>query len=150
MSRAGYSEDLDNWALIRWRGRVASATRGRRGQKLLKDMLAALDAMPDKALVVGELETPEGDVCALGALGRARGLDMANIDPDESDQVAAAFGIAEPLAREIVYMNDEVFDRWYDQRNRRMIDLTPHQRWEKMREWVAAQIKDETPQPAKT
>lgn len=32
MSRSGYSEDLDMWDLIRWRGAVKSALRGKRGQ----------------------------------------------------------------------------------------------------------------------
>ena len=138
MSRAGYSEDLDQWDLIKWRGQVASATRGKRGQKLLADLLAALDAMPEKALVIGELQTQEGDVCALGALGRVRGINLSAIDPEEPEQVAAVFDIAEPLAREIVYVNDEYFDFKYigDQR----VDITPEERWEGMRAWVAARI----------
>ena len=131
VSRSGYHNDLDNWASIKWRGQVASATRGRRGQKLLRDLLIALDAMPEKALVVSELETEEGDVCTLGALGRARGLDMKEIDPEDPPQVAAAFDIAECLAQEIVYKNDE--DGYYGE--------TPEQRWIRMRAWVVKQIK---------
>jgi len=104
-------------------------------------MLAALDAMPDKALVVGELETPEGDVCALGALGKVRGIDMAKIDPEDPPQVAAAFDIAEQLAQEIVYMNDEYYDFEYIGNMR--VDITPEKRWQKMRDWVAKQIKPE-------
>jgi hypothetical protein len=130
MSRAGYIEDLDNWDLIRWRGQVASATKGKRGQKLLRDLLAALDAMPEKALIADELETKEGEVCALGALGKLRGIDMSELDPEEPEEVAAAFDVAAPLAREIVYMNDDHYDY-----------LTPEQRWGKMRAWVASQIK---------
>lgn len=141
MSRAGYSEDLDNWAMIMWRGRVASATRGKRGQKMLTDLLAALDAMTDKALIAHELETKEGDVCALGALGKARGIDMAELDPDEPEFVAAAFGVAEPLVREIVYMNDDQFDCVWNDAAKRSEPITPEQRWTKMRAWVAAQIK---------
>ena len=142
MSRSGYIDDMDDYmALGRWRGMVSSAIRGKRGQKMLKDMLAALDAMPDKALIIGDLETPEGDVCALGALGKARGIDMANIDPEDPPQVAAAFDIAEPLAQEVVYMNDEYFDYVYEQNQRR--EVTPEERWTKMREWVAKHIKSE-------
>ena len=56
MSRSGYTDDLDDdLAMGRWRGMVASATRGRRGQKLLTDLLAALDAMPEKALVAKQI-----------------------------------------------------------------------------------------------
>jgi hypothetical protein len=131
MSRAGYS-DLDDWDwdLIRYRGQVASAIRGSRGQKLLTDLLAALDAMPDKALVSEELETESGEVCALGCLGKARGMEMAAIDPEDPDLVATAFDIAPQLAREIAYENDE---GWYSE--------TPAQRWERMRKWVAANIR---------
>jgi hypothetical protein len=56
MSRSGYCEDMDDqWAHIRWRGAVTSAIRGRRGQAFLREMLAALDAMPEKRLVAGAL-----------------------------------------------------------------------------------------------
>jgi len=138
----------DDLAMGRWRAQVASATRGKRGQKMLTDLLAALDAMPDKALIVGELEQFDADagclnVCALGALGHARGIDMQNLDPSEPEQVAAAFDIAPQLAEEIVYMNDEYFDFEYVGNVR--TDITPEKRWEKMREWVAKQITPEIP-----
>lgn len=130
MSRSGYVDDLDPWDLIKWRGRVSSAIRGNRGQLLLRDLLAALDAMPKKALIRDELETVEGDVCALGAVGVARGLDMSALDPSEPDDIADALNIATPLAKEIAYFNDEVF--W---------SATPEQRWQRMRDWVAEKIK---------
>ena len=38
MSRSGYSDDLDNWDLIRWRGQVSSAIRGKRGQGFLREL----------------------------------------------------------------------------------------------------------------
>lgn len=51
MSRHGYSCDIDdNWALIRWRGAVNSALKGARGQQLLRDIIAALDALSIDAL----------------------------------------------------------------------------------------------------
>lgn len=79
MSRSGYTDDgLDSWQVIRWRGAVASAIRGRRGQALLTELLAALDAMPVKELIKEQL-VEDGAVCALGALGRARGVDMSAI-----------------------------------------------------------------------
>ncbi|GEM_PF-1710263 len=51
MSRAGYSDDCDSWALIRWRGPLSSSIRGKRGQLFLRDMLSALDAMPGNRLI---------------------------------------------------------------------------------------------------
>jgi hypothetical protein len=140
MSRSGYHDDLDNWDLIKWRGRVASAIRGKRGQKMLTDLLAALDAMPEKSLIVHELETAEGEVCALGALMKARGINMSKIDPDEPDEVADALDIAPCLAQEIVYANDEVFDSRFNPGTRQYVDVTPEERWAGMRAWVASKI----------
>jgi hypothetical protein len=131
MSRSGYSDDIDNWDLIRWRGQVASAIRGKRGQSLLRDLLAALDAMPDKALVTSEYETERGEVCTLGALGKSRGIEMRGFDPTDYDGWANTFGSAPQLIQEITYLNDE---GWYNE--------TPEQRWKRMRAWVAAQIRD--------
>ena len=97
MSRSGYSDDCDGWALIRWRGAVNSAIRGARGQSLLRELLAALDAMEVKELVAHEFQAA-GSFCALGVVGTKRGIDVAPlIDYDRSD-VATVFGIAEALA----------------------------------------------------
>lgn len=140
MSRSGYCDDLEPLAQGRWTAQVRSATRGKRGQALLKDLLAALDWMPVKRLIVHDLVDRDGEVCALGACGKFRGLDMANIDPEEPEQVAAAFDVAEQLAQEIVYWNDEYGsvrkpDGSYGPE-------TPEERWVRMRAWVARQIDE--------
>lgn len=129
MSRSGYGDDYESWSLIRWRGQVANATRGKRGQKLLLDLYRALDAMPDKRLISNELETADGEVCALGALGKVRGISMKNIDPEDSYHVAGVFGVAHQLASEVVYMNDEYY-----------YNLTPEERYTQMKKWVLEQI----------
>jgi hypothetical protein len=131
MSRSGYSEDYDDqWALIRWRGAVASSIRGKRGQAFLTEMRDALDALPEKKLVAMELEAG-GSVCAIGAVGRARGVDMSSIDPEDYSRVAGTFGIAEPLAQEIVYLNDEA--GFYGE--------TDERRFTRMRGWLDRVIK---------
>jgi hypothetical protein len=131
MSRSGYSTDLDTWDFIKWRGQVASAIRGRRGQKLLSDLKAALEALPDKRLWPGELKTANGEMCALGVVGEARGLEMSNIDPEEPEQVAAAFDIAPQLAQEIVFENDETMPH----------SEPPEKRYERMLAWVESNIR---------
>ena len=133
MSRCGYSDDIENWSLIRWRGAVTSAMRGKRGQEFLIELLAALDALPKKELVANELEV-EGSYCTLGAIGAARGVDLKQLDPNETKQVSEAFGIANAMAREIMFENDEGGGFWQPE--------TPAERWARMREWVARQIKD--------
>lgn len=131
MSRSGYSDDCDGWDLIRWRGAVAAAIRGRRGQELLHGLASALDAMPEKRLIAEKLINDRGEVCALGALGKACGRAdaMRWIDPEDRKQVAWFFGIAEALAAEVQYENDEC--GWNE---------TPEARWRRMRAWVAQQI----------
>jgi hypothetical protein len=131
MSRSGYSDDCDSTQLNVWRGAVASAIRGKRGQAFLKEMLAALDALPEHELISNELQV-DGAVCALGAVGRVRGLDMSRIDPEDRDKVADVFGISGALATEIAFMNDEGT----------YMAETPQKRFARMRKWVENQIKD--------
>lgn len=139
MSRSGYHDDLDPLDLGRWRGQVASAMRGKRGQTLMRDLLAALDALPDKRLIAHELVEEDGEVCALGACGKYRGINMADLDPDEPEAVAAAFGIAEQLAREVVFENDDGGFGTYV--GNKYEPETPEKRWARMRAWVAKQIR---------
>ena len=136
MSRSGYSDDIyDQQHFAMYRGRVTSATRGKRGQAFLKALADAMDAMPEKALIANELQDKSGAVCAIGALGAARGVDMSVLDPADSVSVAATFDIAEVLARETVYMNDE--GTWNGAES-------PSARWDRMRGWVGSQIKATT------
>ena len=133
MGRSGYFEDYDdNWAFIRWRGAVATAFRGKRGQTFLREMLAALDALPEKRLVENDLERADGAVCALGAVGKARGVDMKKVDPEDHDSVAALLNISHALACEIMFTNDEGFG-W---------KVTPEERFNRMRAWIQHQIKE--------
>lgn len=134
MSRSGYNEDCDNdWSLICYRGAVASAIRGKRGQEFLYEMLHALHALPEHKLIADDLEK-DGRVCAIGAVGKARGVNMAALDPEDADALAAAFGISPALAREIVYMNDEY---WYGSPE------TPEARFARMRKWIEENIRKE-------
>ena len=127
MSRSGYTEDCDGWDLIRWRGQVASALRGKRGQDFLREMLMALDSLPAKRLIAEELEA-DGEVCALGSVGRARGLDMSSLDPCDHKDLAGVFGVAHQMIQEIEYENDEF--RTED----------PERRFARIRAWVVSQV----------
>lgn len=129
MSRSGYSDDYSSWDLIRWRGAVKSAIRGKRGQAFMQEMATAMDAMPQKSLIAEELEQ-EGEVCALGSVGKSRGMDMSNIDVEDPDSVAHAFKIPLTLACEVMYMNDEGPSK-----------ETPEHRWTRIRAWIQKQIK---------
>lgn len=158
MSRSGYYDDCsdDHLAFGRWRGMVASALRGKRGQAFLRELAASLDAMPDKRLIANELQA-DGQFCALGVLGAARGIDMAKLDPEDYYSVAEAFGIAPCMAQEIVFENDEAFVdfewaeveicgplRPIDRRFRSVRQYFPdaaERRWKHMRAWVQELIE---------
>lgn len=135
MSRSGYCDDYgddDPLALGRYRAQVMSAIRGKRGQALLRELLTALDAMPDKLLVAGELEA-DGQLCALGVVGKARGLDLANIDTYDVESLGPKFNIAEQMAREIMWVNDDFVS---DTRNIQVEICGPMRRWEEHNQWV--------------
>lgn len=139
MSRHGYSDDCDGWTLIRWRGAVKSAIRGKRGQAFLREMADALDAMSEKCLIERALIDEEGSVCAIGSVCKKRGLDVSVVDPEESDDVAKLVGISEALARELAYENDEGSCVWHGE--------SPEQRWTRMRGWVARHLKQHDASP---
>lgn len=134
MSRACYSDGDDNpdYPLALWRGAVLSAIRGKRGQAFLRELLAAMDAMPEKRLIADKLVDGE-QVCAIGTVGRARGIKMDWIDPESYDVIAGQFGISEALVREIEYENDE--GGLYS-----LNGETPEQRWVRVRKWVEKEI----------
>lgn len=133
IGRCGYNDDDDDdddhnrYGV--WRGVIASATRGKRGQAFFRALVAALDAMPHKALVKGELEDQEGAVCALGCLGKAHGLDLSHVDTEDYAFLGQMFDIAPQLAQEVMFINDHQY----------RLD-GPESRWRIVRDWAARQI----------
>lgn len=165
MSRSGYTDDFeDMWGHIRWRGAVSSALGGARGQAALREVLAALDAMPEKELIGESLVTADGEFCTLGVLGAKRGLDMSKVDPEDYDAVAKLFGLAPAMVREIVFENDEQIDNDRDVYVEICGPMRPHypdwgrherhyyepdpqagkKRWVHMRQWIVEHIKENT------
>lgn len=137
MSRSGFSDDGDyDYNISPWPAIIQRAVQGKPGVAFLKELLAALDAMPVKELIAEELEA-SGAVCALGSVGKARGLDMTSVDPEDYDRVAKLFNISRTLAREIVFRNDDDFG--YHSRHG---PETPAKRWERVRAWVAGEIQE--------
>lgn len=144
MSRSGYIDDLDQSELAMWRGMVASSIRGKRGQALLKELKRALLALPEKKLCA-DVFAADGQVCALGSVelrrklkgGTDRATAMKEIEaewPNYSEGIhgkaSEDFNIAECLAQEIMYINDE----WGP------YQCTPEQRYETVLKWVKDNI----------
>ena len=133
MSRSGYSDGLDSWELIRWRGAVKSAIEGNKGQKFLKDLVKALEDMPDKKLYRSVLVDGE-KCCAMGAVCKSRGLDVTGVDPYNPKVVGDALGIARAMAAEIAYENDEDFS---------YRETSPEERWERMYNWAKNNLRND-------
>lgn len=131
MSRSGYSDDCDNVGL--WRGAVERAIRGKRGRAFLREMAAALDAMPVKELIANDVVRDPEHVCAIGSVAVARQLDVTALDVHDRDAVAKMFGVAPALAAEIAFENDDGFG--YNTE-------PPEARWKRMRAWVDANLSE--------
>lgn len=110
---------------------MKSAIRGKRGQAFLKELVEALDLMPEKRLIREELRS-HGEVCTLGAIGVYRGIAVDAIDPEDHAILACEFGVASQLIQEIEFENDDA-----------VRDKTPEDRWKRMRAWAVAQITPE-------
>ena len=134
MSRSSYSEDYETWDWIRWRGAVASAIRGKRGQLFLKEMVAAMDQLKEKRLIADTL-CKRGEFCAIGTVGAARQMEM-KVDDFDRERIAQMFGISPALAAEIMFMNDEA-----------VLSETPEQRFTRVRAWADQQL---IPEPTET
>lgn len=141
MSRSGYSEDCENIGL--YRGAVDRALNGKRGQAFLREMLVALDAMPVKELEESVLVGERGEVCAMGSVCKARGIDTSDVDEYDRDAVGELLSVAPSLAAEIAYENDECAPYVYDTRGRARRE-TPAERWTRMRAWCASNIRSAT------
>lgn len=154
MSRSGYSDGEGEGNYIHlYRATVDRAIRGPRGQRLLRETLDVLDAMPVKELAENAAFNESGQFCTLGIVEHQRGGDV-NTLRDEMEHaedwydwsaLSKRFDAPETLLREIMYVNDEwcfVHGTYTQPR-----DMTPAKRWEVVREWVASKITG-SPAPA--
>ena len=127
MTRSGYTDDCEYLDL--YRSTVSRAMNGKRGQSFLREMVAAMDAIPEKVLITEALVDENGDCCAIGSVCLARGMETGSIEYDCAESVGKAMGISQSMAAEISYMNDE----WSP-------GESPERRWKRMRSWVQHEI----------
>ena len=129
MSRSGYDDCcLGGYEL--YRASVKRAIRGKRGQAFLRELAAAMDAMPVRELISGKLVREDGACCTIGVVCQSRGLDVSRLDYEDPWLDGHAVGIATVMAAEIAYENDEV-----------VYPEDPAQRWVRMRKWVEGNFR---------
>lgn len=133
-------EDFPGQAEL-WQANCERSLNGKKGQAALRELAAALLALPEKKLIADELENEAGEVCAIGALAKFKGKENPKIgdsfgDFDEleanSDEIERAtvslaqeLGVPRMVAIAVVCENDDCFP-----------DPTPEQRYERMLAWV--------------
>jgi hypothetical protein len=110
---------------------IERTIKGKRSQAFLKELAASMDAMPEKRLIKNELISEVGDVCAIGSVCKAKGIDVSNVDMEDRDAVGKLVNISGSLAAEIEYLNDEAAYRSKE---------TPEERWIRIRQWVTKNL----------
>lgn len=141
MSRISYSEEEDfpgQFGL--WQANCRRSLRGKQGQEELRVLRDALLALPEKRLVQDYLETEDGEVCAIGAYAKYKGMDLTKFHPeDATDEVGIAGGMPALVAWKVVQMNDMEFGRYsYAQTERELI--TAERRYALMLAWVESNL----------
>lgn len=141
-----------------WDANCQRSLKGKAGQQALRDLEAALLALPEKRLIHGLLEDEHGAVCAVGAYAKHKGLDLSKFDPeDESDAVGVKAGMPRLVAWKVVALNDIEIDDYYrtvegpemhhghgDYWPRgvwQRVQYTPEERYEKVLAWVRANLE---------
>ncbi len=134
----GYG-DAEPWMEGQQAGALKSAIRGQRGQRLLRDLVAALDALDAPELSAGALEDETtGCCCAFGAVRRYRGAAAVPLcfHPTEEEldpsHFAEPFDVAPALAWQVV----EVNEGWSDSNKQ----AARRQRWGRVRAWAVRHL----------
>ena len=131
----GESDDPLDWG--RYEAAKRSTLRGKRGQAFLRELIAALDALPKPELSEGALgDRRTGCVCALGAVALAQGDSFDDLAKDDGswgpEDAAEWYGISPTLANEIISANDE----WRDGNDAK----TRQSRWRVVRAWAVRHL----------
>lgn len=156
MSRINYSDEEDRpgqFAL--WDANCRRSLKGKAGQRELRELKAALLALPEKRLIRDALTDDDGGVCAIACYGRHKGVDLSKFDPEyESDEVGIAGGMPRLVAWRVVALNDIILDTVWEVAHgpveryhgsykggiALIRDVTPEERYDAVLKWVNQQL----------
>lgn len=135
--RISYSEEENYPGQFElWQANCRRSLRGKSGQKELRALRDALLALPDKRLIHGLLVNEDGEVCAVGAYAKHKGLNLEQFDPrDSTDEVGVKAGMPDLVAWKVVEINDIEFSH-----------LTPEDRYARVLGWVEEQLSPKATQ----
>lgn len=150
MSRFDSYDDYDGPDMSGlWWDSFRRAVNSERGQRTLREIEAALLAMPEHKLIADELADGNGGVCAVGAVAAYRRVQdgqswddaVLSLPPIDSGHETAYYAstslrMAKTIAWEMAQINDDG-DRWAPDH------WTPEQRHAAVLAWVRKRIKSE-------
>lgn len=147
--RINYSDDEDYPGQFNlWQANCNRSIKGKQGQAALRELEAALLALPEKRLISGELQDADGEVCAIGAVAKHRGITPES-DPEEMEEVGIELGFPRMVAWKIVALNDLEIDDHYVQG--KLVPYTPEERYglvlRQVQKWLTAK-QQPTPPPS--
>lgn len=134
-----------------WDANCRRSIKGHVGQRELRELEAALLALPEKRLIRGSLTDDDGGVCAIACYAKYKGVDLSTFDPeDESDEVGIAAGMPRLVAWKVVALNDIELDTVWEvahgpiERGHGQYkggvplirEMTPEERYERVLAWV--------------
>ena len=162
--RLNYSDEEDYPGQFNlWEANCRRSLQGKAGQRELRELEAALLALPEKRLIHGTLTNEEGGVCAIACYAKHKGIDLAKFDPEyESDTVGIVAGMPRLVAWKVVALNDVEFEGRYAYAEGptreptypsyaphhgvwTFFPYTPEERYERVLAWVREQLLE--PQP---
>lgn len=144
--RVNYSEDEDFPGQFElWQANCQRSLKGKAGQAALRELETALLALPEKRLIADKLQAPDGEVCALGALGRFKGVEVPistdnNYNDDdclerlEQEEAVIQFGVdlGVPYMVSVAIVERNDGGSYFDD--------TPEGRYTAMLTWVQRQL----------
>ena len=141
-SRISYDYDYDKYSDLdagRWERNVRAVFEGKRGQKLLRELEAALLDLPEPRLSQGLVLDLAGgahgvQACALGAIALRRGVEVPDwLNSEGADAIAEwaqfSLGLTFTAAWRLMELNDEEFS-----------GIDDEGRYEGMLQWVRARL----------
>lgn len=161
--RINYSDEEEapgQFAL--WQANCNRSLQGKKGQVALRELEAALLALPEKRLIADKMVDADGEVCAIGALAKHKGRDLLaepHLGPDdefdgegEMEEIGVELGMPRLVAWKVVCKNDVDFSdselvvfegpyRWPAERPNAYVPITPERRYQKMLAWVQRQLQ---------
>ena len=142
--RVGYSEDEDSVGRFNlWQANCRRSRQGKKGQVALRELEAALLAMPDKRIQKDVFVELSGEACAIGALmmhklvsaGVPREqaiVECAALEPLDTEEHGVRIGLPRLVAWSVAVEND---DEW---KNR-----TAEDRYLHVLAWVRRELSHE-------